>query len=52
MRRPTSWFRARTAIDPGPEVADALRLAGDQVHHHNYFTDRRVRERLFDWLCA
>lgn len=36
---------------PGPEVADSLRLTGDSVHHHNYFTDRRVRERLLDWLC-
>ena len=36
---------------PGPEVADSLRLAGESVHHHNYFSDRAVRERLFDWLC-
>jgi pimeloyl-ACP methyl ester carboxylesterase len=37
---------------PGPDVEDSLRLIGDEVHHHNYFTDRRVRERLFGWLCA
>ena len=36
---------------PGPEVADSLRLIGPTVHHHNYFSDRRVRDRLFDWLC-
>ncbi len=36
---------------PGPEVTDSLRLTGDVVHHHNYFTDARVRERLLDWLC-
>lgn len=37
---------------PGPEVADSLRLAGENVHHHNYFADRSVRERLLGWLCA
>ncbi len=36
---------------PGPEVADSLRISGENVHHHNYFSDRTVRERLFDWLC-
>ena len=36
---------------PGPEVTDSLRLTGDNVHHHNYFSDYSVRERLLGWLC-
>ncbi|MEO8019412.1 MAG: hypothetical protein ABI769_16495 [Pseudomonadota bacterium] len=35
---------------PGAPVADSLRLGGAEVHHHNYFTDRHVRERLESWL--
>jgi pimeloyl-ACP methyl ester carboxylesterase len=37
---------------PGAEVTDSLRIAGESVHHHNYFADRRVRDSLFGWLCA
>jgi pimeloyl-ACP methyl ester carboxylesterase len=37
---------------PGAEVTDSLRIAGESVHHHNYFADRRVRDSLFGWLCG
>jgi hypothetical protein len=36
--------------EPGVPVADSLRLGGSDVHHHNYFTNRHVRERLQSWL--
>jgi hypothetical protein len=35
---------------PGVEVAGSLRLSGEGVHHHNYFANPRVRERLAGWL--
>jgi pimeloyl-ACP methyl ester carboxylesterase len=38
--------------DPGVDVADSLRLVGESVHHHNYFTNDEVRERLARWLCV
>jgi hypothetical protein len=37
---------------PGARVTDLLKLGGDRVHHHNYFTDRHVRERLAAWLVG
>jgi hypothetical protein len=36
--------------EPGVPVTDSLRLGGSEVHHHNYFTNRHVRERLESWL--
>jgi hypothetical protein len=36
--------------EPGAPVTDSLRLGGSDVHHHNYFTNRHVRERLESWL--
>lgn len=36
--------------EPGVPVADSLRLGGSEVHHHNYFANRHVRERLAHWL--
>ena len=36
--------------EPGVPVSDSLRLGGSQVHHHNYFTNLHVRERLESWL--
>lgn len=35
---------------PGNAPADSLRLGGADVHHHNYFTNAHVRERLVAWL--
>jgi hypothetical protein len=32
------------------EVTDSLRLAGPEVHHHNYFANASVQERLARWL--
>jgi hypothetical protein len=36
--------------EPGVQVADSLRLGGSDVHHHNYFSNRHVRERLANWF--
>jgi hypothetical protein len=36
--------------EPGIPVTDSLRLAGVETHHHNYFANPRVRERLAAWL--
>jgi hypothetical protein len=36
--------------EPGVPVADSLRLGGAQVHHHSYFANQHVRERLLAWL--
>jgi hypothetical protein len=36
--------------EPGTRVADSLRLGGAEVHHHNYFSNEHVRERLARWL--
>jgi pimeloyl-ACP methyl ester carboxylesterase len=35
---------------PGVQPIDSLRLGGSDVHHHNYFANRHVRERLESWL--
>jgi hypothetical protein len=35
---------------PGVQPVDMLRLGGSDVHHHNYFANRHVRERLEAWL--
>jgi hypothetical protein len=40
---------AQGCHEPGIPVDDSLHLAGD-VHHHNYFADARVHERLAAWL--
>lgn len=37
---------------PGAPVSDSLKIGGDQIHHHNYFTNRHVRERLTAWLVG
>jgi hypothetical protein len=36
--------------EPGVQVADSLRLGGADVHHHNYFSNEHVRDRLARWL--
>jgi hypothetical protein len=36
--------------EPGIPVADSLRLGGAVVHHHNYFSNEHVRDRLARWL--
>ena len=35
---------------PGAPVSESLRLGGADVHHHNYFANQHVRERLAAWL--
>jgi pimeloyl-ACP methyl ester carboxylesterase len=35
---------------PGVQPVDTLRLGGSDVHHHNYFANAHVRERLDSWL--
>jgi hypothetical protein len=36
--------------DPGATPVESLRLGGVDVHHHNYFANVHVRERLGTWL--
>jgi hypothetical protein len=36
--------------EPGVPPIETLRLGGSDVHHHNYFANRHVRERLETWL--
>jgi len=36
--------------DPGIEISDSLMISGADVHHHNYFASRVVRDRLTRWL--
>jgi hypothetical protein len=36
---------------PTAQLTDGLRLAGTQVHHHNYFSDEHVLARLDAWLA-
>jgi hypothetical protein len=38
--------------EPGLPVNDSLHLVGSEVHHQNYFGDRRVRGRLAAWLTG
>jgi hypothetical protein len=35
---------------PGVPPADSLRIGGSDAHHHNYFANRQVHERLNAWL--
>jgi pimeloyl-ACP methyl ester carboxylesterase len=35
---------------PGVTPAESLRIGGAYDHHHNYFANRQVRERLDAWL--
>jgi len=35
---------------PGASITDSLRLGGSDVHHHNYFANVHVRQRLAAWL--
>ena len=35
---------------PGVQPVDTLRLTGSDVHHHSYFSNPEVRERLDSWL--
>ena len=37
--------------DVDAEIADSLKLVGSDVHHHNYFANPQVRERLARWFC-
>ncbi len=41
---------AQGCHEPGIPVTESLRLAGVDTHHHNYFANTRVRERLAQWL--
>jgi hypothetical protein len=41
---------AQGCHEPGIAPTDSLRLAGGQVHHHNYFANSRVQERIAAWL--
>lgn len=36
--------------DPGCAPSESLRLGGADVHHHNYFANAHVREKLDTWL--
>jgi hypothetical protein len=36
--------------EPGAAPCESLRLGGADVHHHNYFANPHVRERLDSWL--
>ena len=36
--------------EPGAPPVESLRLGGSDVHHHNYFANRHVREQLESWL--
>lgn len=36
--------------EPGAAPVESLRLGGADVHHHNYFANAHVRERLETWL--
>ncbi len=36
--------------DLGVPVTDSLKLGGAEVHHHSYFKDTHVRDRLATWL--
>jgi hypothetical protein len=38
--------------EPGARVSDSLKLGGTEIHHHNYFTNRHVRERLAAWFVG
>ena len=38
--------------EPGAPVTDSLRLGGAEVHHHNYFANCHVRDRLATWLVG
>jgi hypothetical protein len=38
--------------EPGVPVADSLKIGGADVHHHNYFTNRHVVERLGKWFVG
>jgi hypothetical protein len=35
---------------PGVQPVDTLRLTGSDVHHHSYFSNAEVRDRLDSWL--
>jgi len=36
--------------EPGVSPVESLKLGGADVHHHNYFANSHVRERLEAWL--
>jgi len=38
--------------DVGVPASDSLVFNGADVHHHNYFANQQVRERLATWLCV
>jgi hypothetical protein len=38
--------------EPGGRVSDSLKLGGTEIHHHNYFTNQHVRERLAAWFVG
>ena len=36
--------------DVNADISDSLKLVGSEVHHHNYFANQQVRERLARWF--
>jgi hypothetical protein len=36
--------------DVDADISDSLKLVGSEVHHHNYFANQQVRERLARWF--
>jgi len=36
--------------DLDADISDSLKLVGSEVHHHNYFANQHVRERLARWF--
>ena len=36
--------------DVDADISDSLRLVGSEVHHHSYFANPQVRERLARWF--
>ena len=37
--------------DVDADISDSLKLVGSEVHHHSYFANEQVRERLARWFC-
>ena len=36
--------------DVDADISDSLKLVGSEVHHHSYFANQQVRERLARWF--
>jgi hypothetical protein len=37
--------------DVDADISDSLKLVGSEAHHHSYFANQQVRERLARWFC-